>query len=81
MSAYLFILLLLNLITLDKYMKYQLEGGVSYKNQLLIDFIGPFGAIVGRWLCKFKIKENPRGYIFGIFFDIFILLLVITFSI
>lgn len=80
MGVYLFIIALTNLITIDKYMKAQLEGSISYKSQLFFDFIGPVGAIIGRLLCKFKIKENMKGFILGFIFNFFIVLLILALS-
>jgi len=71
------ILFAINLFGFMKYIDYTVTE-VSYKKQLITDFFCPVGSFLGRLLFHFKIKENPSGYILGIFFQIFIIIIYIT---
>lgn len=67
-----FILLMINLYGLTKYMVDYSIKNVSYQKQMTTDFFCPLGSLLGRLIFKFKLKENPSGYIFGIFLEIFL---------
>lgn len=73
----LLIMIVINLFGFVKYIDYSVQG-VSYKKQMLTDFLCPIGSFIGRLLFKFKIKENSSGYISGFFLQVFLLILFLT---
>jgi len=78
MRYYILTLLLVNLIGFYKYIDYS-DKTVSYRAQLLTDFLCPVGGLIGRILFAFKLRENSMGLVMGIFFYIFITILGLAF--
>ena len=49
--------------------------GVSHKKQMIVDFLCPFGAILGRLLFKFDMGVNKFAYIYGAIVEVILFII------
>lgn len=78
MPMFLLILTIINVCGIYQYGWWSILGA-PHKQQMLVDFVCPFGAFLSRIVFKFDVNTNKFAYIYGAILQIFIGIIVFTF--
>lgn len=78
MQYFILALIAINLIGFERYIVFSMSE-VPYRIQSIVDFISPFGGIVGRLLFGFRMTENFFGYVAGLLFELFVTVMFVAF--